>query len=479
MGSMKILKQVWVVAIILVIVSLGGYLYYESQTQTLRQAPAPVFKPKTRVHLDHSSYFTKKFTSPQEVTRACLECHPQAATDFMKTSHWQWVGPEEKVPGRPEPMRIGKRNLLNNFCIGIQGNWAACTKCHAGYSWDKADYDFGKKDNIDCLVCHDWSGTYIKGPAGVPDKKVDLLVAAKSVGYPKRENCGTCHNFGGGGEAVKHGDLDTSLDNPSPEVDIHMGKAGFLCIDCHVTKHHQIPGRAFSVSTENANGISCTDCHQKPHQDDRLNQHLAKVACVTCHIPYFARNVPTKMFWDWSKAGDSTRPEDPHHYLKIKGEFTYANNVIPDYYWFNLTVNRYLVGDKTNPSGPTDINRPLGSKDDPKSQIWPFKVHRAKQPYDKVNDYLLPVVTAGPGGFWHEFNWNKAVAMGADLVGLKYSGQYGFTETAMYWPLTHGVVPKGQALSCSDCHGSTSRLNWPALGYPLDPMKKGGQVCSQ
>jgi hypothetical protein len=62
---------------------------------------------------------------------------------------------------------------------------------------------------------------------------------------------------------------------------------------------------------------------------------------------------------------------------------------------------------------------------------------------------------------------------------LKYSGQYGFTETRMYWPLTHGVVPKGQALSCSDCHGSTSRINWPALGYPLDPMKKGGQVCSQ
>ena len=141
-----------------------------------------------------------------------------------------------------------------------------------------------------------------------------------------------------------------------------MGKAGFLCIDCHRTEKHQIPGRAFSVSTENANGISCTDCHRQPHQDERLNKHLARVACDTCHIPAFARNVPTKMEWDWSKAGDKTRPEDPHHYLKIKGEFVYGNNVTPEYHWFNLSVDRYLVGDKINPAGATDINRPRGGR---------------------------------------------------------------------------------------------------------------------
>jgi len=473
---MRNLKQLWVLALIVVMMSLGGYLYYEKRAETRPQAPAPEFSKRSRVHLDHAAYFNKPFNNPQEVTRACLECHPQAATDFMKTAHWQWLGPEEKIPGRPEPMRIGKRNLLNNFCINIEGNWPACTKCHAGYGWDKADYDFSRHDNVDCLVCHDWSSTYVKGPSGLPEKGVDLLAVAKSVGYPKRENCGTCHNFGGGGEAVKHGDLDTSLDNPDPEVDVHMGKAGFLCIDCHHTEKHQIPGRAFSVSTENTNGISCTDCHRQPHKDERLNQHLARVACVTCHIPNFARNVPTKMEWDWSKAGDSTRPEDPHHYLKIKGEFVYANNVIPEYHWFNLKVDRYLVGDKTNPSGPTDINRPLGSKDDPAAQIWPFKVHKAKQPYDKVNNILLPAVTAGPGGFWHEFNWNKSVDMGARLAGLNYSGKYGFTETLMYWPLTHGVVPKDQALTCNDCHGPSSRLNWQTLGYGLDPMKKGGQL---
>ena len=134
----------------------------------------------------------------------------------MKTSHWQWLGPEEKIPGRTEPVRIGKRNLLNNFCLNLEGNWSSCTKCHAGYGWDKADYDFGRAENVDCLVCHDWSNSYVKGPSGLPEKGVDLLVAAQSVGYPKRENCGTCHHFGGGGLGVKHGDLDNSLDNPDP-----------------------------------------------------------------------------------------------------------------------------------------------------------------------------------------------------------------------------------------------------------------------
>jgi hypothetical protein len=255
-----------------------------------------------------------------------------------------------------------------------------------------------------------------------------------------------------------------------------MGKAGFLCIDCHRTVKHQIPGRAFSVSVGHTNGMNCKDCHRQPHKDERLNQHLARVACITCHIPSFARNVPTKMEWDWSKAGDSTRPDDPHHYLKIKGEFVYANNVIPEYRWFNLTGDRYLLGDKTNPGGPTDINRPLGSKDDPASQIWAFKVHKAMQPYDKVNGYLLPAVLSGEGGYWHDFDWKKSLTLAAPISGLPFSGKYGFTATRMYWPLTHGVAPKDQALTCNDCHGPASRLNWKALGYGMDPMKKGGQL---
>ncbi|MCB1611663.1 MAG: hypothetical protein KDI60_07910, partial [Xanthomonadales bacterium] len=50
---------------------------------------------------------------------------------------------------------------------------------------------------------------------------------------------------------------------------------------------------------------------------------------------------------------------------------------------------RYLLGDKINPDGPTYINKPAGSISDAKAKIFPFKLHKARQPYDKVHQYLL------------------------------------------------------------------------------------------
>ena len=175
----------------------------------------------------------------------------------MKTAHWQWLGPKEKIPGKNKPMRIGKRNLINNFCISIKGNWAGCTKCPATARVKRTMTFRARKIWIASLPRLEQY--LVKGAAGVPEKGADLLTAARSVGYPKRENCGTCHYYGGGGLGVKHGDLDNSLDNPGPEVDVHMGKNGFLCIDCHRTEKRQIPGRAFSVSAVHSNGINCTD----------------------------------------------------------------------------------------------------------------------------------------------------------------------------------------------------------------------------
>jgi hypothetical protein len=212
--------------------------------------PDPWKKVKRhREHLDHSVFFKEEFSSGQEVTRRCLECHEDAAHDLMQTAHWKWLGPEEEIPGRDLKMAIGKKNLINNFCIGVMGgNWESCTKCHAGYGWKDAEFNFSQAENVDCLVCHDWSGSYLKGDAGEPTDTKTLLTAAKSVGFPRRDNCGTCHYYGGGGMGVKHGDLDSSLINPGKDIDAHMGKQGFYCIDCHTTKNHDIKGVAYSVS---------------------------------------------------------------------------------------------------------------------------------------------------------------------------------------------------------------------------------------
>ncbi len=84
------------------------------------------------------------------------------------------------------------------------------------------------EEAVDCLVCHDNTGTYVKGLAGIPVEGVDLLEVAQNVAAPTRENCGSCHFNGGGGNAVKHGDLDETLYFPPSNVDIHMGEQIFM-----------------------------------------------------------------------------------------------------------------------------------------------------------------------------------------------------------------------------------------------------------
>lgn len=470
-------RQHWLIGAGLMVVLFAVPLWLFLPRATVRVLKDPwATIIKVRAHLDHSPFFKRSFNTPQEVTAACLECHPQAASDLMKTAHWKWEGDPVYVHGHAEPMKIGKKNLLNNFCISIQGNWANCTACHAGYGWGDNTFDFTKQQNVDCLICHDWSGTYVKGDKGLPKKGVDLAVVAGSVGYPRRDNCGICHIYGGGGMGVKHGDLDNTLVNPTENIDVHMGKHHLLCIDCHKTQQHDIKGKAYSVSVNHENGINCTDCHEElTHRDRRIDTHLTSLACQTCHIPTYARKAPTKMDWDWSKAGDLSRQEDPHHYLKIKGEFIYDKNVVPGYAWFNLKSYRYILGDAINPGEPTFLNKPMGDITDKSARIWPFRIHRAKQPYDKLYNYLMPPVTAGEGGFWSEFNWDKALRLGAEISHINYSGEYGFAETYMQWPLSHMVSPSQQALQCIDCHGQNSRLDWKALGYEGDPEKYGAR----
>lgn len=439
--------------------------------QPSRPAPLNPLKNRAIQHLDHSAYFKKKIESPQDVTLACLKCHPKAANEVMQTAHWTWISGDAIRKGNSVP--LGKRSQMNNYCISIIGNWASCSTCHAGYGWTDQKFDFTKAENVDCLVCHDGSGTYSKGKGGLPKPNINLATVAGSVRRPARENCGICHFNGGGGMGVKHGDLDDSLLNANEEIDVHMGKLNFNCVDCHKTKAHFVPGKVNATYTDATHAVrfDCTECHTaKPHTDSRLNHHVARVACQTCHIPEFARKAPTKMQWDWSQAGNSDRKENPHDYLKIKGSFKYQENVVPEYAWYNGKMDRYVTGDPLTSLQDQAINQPLGSRDDKTAKIWPFKIHRGKQVYDPVNKILLPPVTSGEGGYWSKFDWNEAVTRGAEFAGLPYSGRYDFIPTHMYWPITHMTAPAKEALTCVQCHSRNGRLNWKALGYPCDPV---------
>lgn len=437
--------------------------------------------PKPPKHLDHTPFFDEPFEDGPAVTRACLGCHPESSREVMATSHWDWKGESVHVPGHDGEARVGKANVINNYCIGVQPNLEGCTNCHAGYGWKDDTFDFEREDLVDCLVCHDQSATYVKAPmkAGLPADDVDLLVVAQSVGRPTRSNCGFCHFDGGGGDAVKHGDLDRTLMFPTERIDVHMGRHDFACVDCHRSPEHDIQGRSMSVSVSDSNRVYCTDCHDDaPHRDERLDAHTEAVACMTCHVPKMAVETPTKMWWDWSTAGEDRPDEDPHHYLKKKGSFDYAAQMKPEYYWYNGLSGRYLLGDRIDPNGVTPMNEPLGHIGDPTAKIWPFKVHRGRQIYDAEHLYFMVPKTVGAGGFWADFDWNQALQLGAEATGLAYSGEYGFAETIMYWPLAHMVPPKEESLACRDCHGQTGRLDWDALGYGGDPAERGARRAS-
>jgi octaheme c-type cytochrome (tetrathionate reductase family) len=380
----------------------------------------------------------------------------------------------------------------------IQSNEARCTSCHAGYGWKDKSFDFSSEKNVDCLVCHEQTGTYKKFPTGAghpvsePKKFGGKMFyppewnkVAQSVGRPERSNCGACHFYGGGGDGVKHGDLDSSLLKPDRELDVHMSPEGgdFTCVRCHTTVAHKIAGRCYKIPAfeerksliddDQVHRISCVSCHTETphHKGHKANDHTDKVACQTCHIPSYARENPTKMWWDWTNAGKLTEegkpvvekgPYNKAVYHGKKGSFRWAKDVPPDYAWFNGRMEYHLITDTFDPDqAPLEVNHPMGSRKDDRSLIYPFKIHRGKQPYDTENKTLVNIHLFGSkesGAFWKNYDWPLAIEAGMDYMGMEFSGEFDFVETKYYFPITHMVAPEEDSLTCQACHQPNGRL---------------------
>jgi len=431
---------------------------------------------------DHKEMIEGEFTTPQEITAACLSCHEETGADIQKTRHWNWLGEEFELPGHGRT-RFGKQNMINNFCVAVPSNLPRCTSCHIGYGWKDDTFDFNNPNNIDCLICHDQTGTYKKIPtaAGMPFAGIDLLAVAQSVGTPTRANCGICHFDGGGDNGVKHGDLDNSLIEPTKELDVHMGGSAFTCTECHRVEKHNIMGASHGSMAQGVNHISCLDCHDvAPHEKEQLNNHVQAIACETCHIPTYGRGNPTKVWWDWSTAGQDIEVSKDEYgmpvYDKKKGSFKWDKNVQPEYRWYNGSAVYYQIGDKIESVDRLSLNRLNGSITDSDARIYPFKVMRGKQMYDAVNKYLIIPNLFGENGYWKKWDWETAYQVGMKAVNLDYSGSSDFIETELFIPVHHMVAPKEQSLACKDCHNKTEGImDWQALGYTGDPNKEGGR----
>ncbi|MCW8827080.1 MAG: tetrathionate reductase family octaheme c-type cytochrome [Gammaproteobacteria bacterium] len=465
-----------------------------------QESVQPIAREASASTADHSKYeiLEGPFNNGPEVTRACLSCHTEAGKHFMKSIHWTW---EYTHPTTGQ--KLGKKSIVNNFCTNARGNEGMCAQCHAGYGWKDDSFDFTNQNNIDCLVCHDRTGDYYKTPPTKGNKAcsimfegkkpIYLVKVAQNIGLPGRENCGGCHFYGGGGDGVKHGDLDSSLKQPSKELDVHMDAKGlnFSCTKCHVSNKHLWAGSRYSVIAKDTKGTgqpgirrdvaTCESCHGlSPHPGEtlagiKLNQHVERVACQTCHIPTIARGgVATKTDWDWRTAGKTidgegykekayTQGNGEHRatYKSIKGSFKYGENLVPHYAWFDGQMIYTTIDTEFDPdSGPVEINRFNGSAADDKSRIWPFKRMHTVQPYDKGNNTLVYMHLWGDDddAYWGNYDFGNAIRVGMEKNGIAYSGEFDFVDTYSHWPITHMVAPKEDALSCDECHAKQSRL---------------------
>ncbi|MCA9936639.1 MAG: tetrathionate reductase family octaheme c-type cytochrome [Anaerolineales bacterium] len=469
----------------------------QQDTETGDEGEAVEGEGIVTIPADHREFeeLQQEFETGPDVTRACLSCHVDAAQEIMTTSHWTW---EYENPDTGQI--LGKQNVINNFCVAIDSNEPRCTSCHTGYGWTDNTFDFTAEENVDCLVCHDTTGTYKKYPTaaghplyepievnGVVIQPPDLAYVAQNIGDTSRQTCGACHFYGGGADGVKHGDMDSSLTNPDYELDVHMDVDGlnFTCTECHTSDGHVVSGSRYSMNSTDEE--TCESCHTaEPHQYDMLNQHIDRIACQTCHIPEYARGgVPTKMYWDWSTAGELDEngkpfkvvdPETGHvTYDSMKGNFEFGEDVVPEYIWFNGEVEYTLVEDVFDPSQPVVINPPQGSIADENARIWPMKVFDGVQPYDSGNNTLVipHLFGSDPAAYWKSYDWETSIAAGMAYSELPYSGEYGFVETTMYWPITHMVAPAEEALQCNDCHTpEDGRLDFAALGYDEDAVQR-------
>jgi hypothetical protein len=349
-----------------------------------------------------------------------------------------------------------------------------------GYGWEEyEEYDYTIQENVDCLACHADMSVYSKGEYGDPAEGVDLLAAARSVRAPTRDNCGTCHFDGGGGNGVKHGDLDESLYFPSESLDIHMGGGNnMLCTDCHWTEDHQILGRMLSdnYTIDPAEQVSCEQCHvDQQHGDERIDGTSPQSPARPATSPRWRSKTRPKCIGTGHRRPrkDAKTITSPISRSKVNSS-TIKTSRPPTSGTTGITNT--ATSSATRQRGRRDLHQQTcGQYRRPNRKDLPLQTAHAKQPYDTINKYLLAPITAGENGFWTTFDWDSGFELAEERMGLPYSGQFGFAETYMYWPTTHMVQSADKALQCDSCHSENGRMDWEALGYPGDPIKWGGR----
>lgn len=274
----------------------------------------------------------------------CAQCHPDQVAEFKDTVHYASRSVVENenffFPGG------GKHGMLDRACALVGSNMLLnmlttgyvdladvdattgdpaqqCGGCHTNYYLTLMEPMLAQQmgdaaaeqvmlSGVDCLICHaeDYDMRLRKtlevdpyglnagfGTVNGQAQRVaqDRSGAALDSIQPKPTDamCLRCHEHGR--TDYKRGEL------PEPDHDIHyeLGvSADNPCTFCHEVTNHKfnrgamVNGDIFASDypvNSDENSAACLNCHTDwPHSSDRLNSHVAKLACETCHITYTA-----------------------------------------------------------------------------------------------------------------------------------------------------------------------------------------------
>ncbi len=391
-----------------------------------------------------------------------------------------------------------------------------CAQCHPGGGVLKP---YGM--DVDCLICHQKSG-YKGGqglgrtPAGIDPRgnmiqsngarlaslmmagaavggdmdEIDLSnIAVKAmegvelrVGKPNPDNCNFCHWRTNGKRGTRYGMFK------GKPTDVHYA-AGMRCQECHVTVDHQIgKGKILdAIGTPELRGTmkTCDTCHpEEPHTGeyaDELNYHMAQMACETCHIP---QTYPAAKRINWLPGMDMEKMMEQYEWMmpvaKLFGMASpemmteQINEMIqcykslkpagfkPTYAWYNPDIIW------------KQIPYPNADRNDPNARIWPFNVVDSAF----FSDGTDPEAVAAPDSFVNSHPVPKAYVARAGGKGEEDTtlsemrswndGQYAsaiIRNPPIYFQQFHSIAPASEALACNDCHASSGRMDFAALGY--------------
>lgn len=424
----------------------------------------------------------------------CVSCHNSEAVDVHASSHYQWQGPALYTVNGPDMQ--GKINTaFNSYCISILGNWAACGSCHIGLgAKPEITATTTQLQNIDCMICHqkDYKRKKVNG-AFVPDTAnmtITMDQAVQTVHLPVRSNCVQCHAKGGGGDNNKRGDMTMAHASTSDRnFDVHMALTGadLTCQQCHTTQHHRIAGRGSDLRQTDLDvkmNCSTTACHPNKmtstgHSNENIDHHVNRVACQSCHIQTYARNAldtaateSTEIYRDW------TVPEWNGSLNRWEPTILRGGNLKPAYHFWNGTSWNYSLNEPARyeaSTGSYPTSRPEGSITETNSKLYPFKYKKALQP---IADSLNVLVALDTSVYFSTGNYDSAVKAGLSNMGYSSTTPYRNVDTDTYQLITHEVMPKESALTCTQCHTSAStQMNLKTMGYAM----KGTQstTCTQ